>query len=320
MSIMIKKAIAAKIRQARRVAITSHVRPDADSIGSGLALMGMLRQLGKKVRFFNHDRAPYPINRLPGYDQIEHRQIAPDSFDTIILIEGGNEERTGQKCLGDYFCINIDHHQANLKDCDLNWVVPEAAAVGELIYELGRELKVRLDHDITFNLYAAILADTGSFKYSNTTHRSLQIAAELSRAGRFAPNEVSNLLFNSNPLEKIRMMTQVLATLELHLKNRVATMVFKREFLKKLKLRDIETEDIVAVARSIDRVQALLFFKEIADDHFRVSIRSRDDFSAQEVARHFQGGGHHHAAGFFFKGSFTRAKKEILAVVRRQLP
>jgi phosphoesterase RecJ-like protein len=315
-----KAEIAAAIGRARAIAISSHVRPDADSIGSGLALELMLRQLGKSTSFRNVDPAPHPVNRLPGYGGIAIRQIHPDPFDLVILLEGGSEERTGQQNLKNYSLINIDHHASSRSDAGLNWVVPEAAAVGELVYELGLQLQVNFSHDIAFNLYAAIASDTGSFKYSNTTARSLAIAADLATRGGFAPSQVSDLLFNTNSHEKIRMLNRVLSTLELDPDRRVAMIDFRRSFLEHSNLRDMETEDIIAIARSIDSVQVLLFFKEIEENYYRVSIRSRDNFSARQVAQAFQGGGHHHAAGFFFRGELAAAKREILALIRRQLP
>jgi len=315
-----KTQIAEKISRARTIAISSHVRPDADSIGSGLALNLMLRQMGKVTSYRNTDRAPHPVNRLPGYGDIAIRQIHPDPFDLVILLEGGSEERTGQKNLKEYFLINIDHHATSSTDAGINWVVPEVAAVGELVYELGLEMQVDFSHDIAFNLYAAIASDTGSFKYSNTTPASLAIASDLARRGGFAPCQVSNLLFNSNPHEKIQMLTRVLSTLELELDDRVAMIDFQRSFLDRFSLKDIETEDIIAIARSIDSVQVLLFFKQIDENYFRVSIRSRDNFSARQVAQVFQGGGHHHAAGFFYRGGLAAAKSEILALIRQQLP
>jgi phosphoesterase RecJ-like protein len=314
-----KAQIAEKISQARTIAISSHVRPDADSIGSGLALSLMLKQLGKDVHYRNVDHAPHPINQLPGYGDISFRQIHPDPFDLVILIEGGSEERTGQKNLKNYFSINIDHHVTSSDDANINWVVPEAAAVGELVYELGLELNMTFSRDIAFNLYAAIASDTGSFKYSNTTAASLAIASDLATRGGFPPCEVSNMLFNSNPYEKIQMLTKVLSTLELTLDERVAMIDFQRSFLEHLSLKDIETEDIIAIARSIKGVQVLLFFKEIADNYYRISIRSRDNFSARQIARVFNGGGHHHAAGFFYRGELAAAKKEILQLIRKQL-
>jgi len=314
-----KVQIAEKINQARTIAISSHVRPDADSIGSGLALSLMLKQLGKDTCYYNTDRAPHPINQLPGYGDIRLRQIHPDTFDLIILIEGGSEERTGQKNLKNYFTILIDHHATSSNDASINWVVPEAAAVGELIYELGLEMNVTFSRDIAFNLYAAIASDTGSFKYSNTTAASLKIASDLAARGGFFPYEVCNLLFNSNPLEKIRMLTKVLSTLELALDERVAMIDFQRSFLDHLTLKDIETEDVIAIARSIDSVQVLLFFKEIADNYYRISIRSRDNFSARQIAQGFNGGGHNHAAGFFYRGELAVAKKEIMQRIQKQL-
>ena len=314
-----KHRIAEKLLSCRRIAISSHVRPDADSIGSGLALALMLKELGKEVHYRNIDPAPHPLQQLPGYDMVEYRQVGPTPFDAVVLIEGATEERTGQKKLSSYFTINIDHHATSSHDAELNWVDPEAAAVGELIFELAGELGVEFTHDIAFNLYAAIASDTGSFRYSNTSYQSLAIAAELVLKGGFSPCDVGNLLFNSNPPEKIHMMTKVLSTLDFALDNRVAMIEFRRSFLAGMTLREIETEDIIAVARSVAGVQCLLFFKEIEDQLFRVSVRSRDHVSAQRIAQTFAGGGHHHAAGFFYHGDLERGKEEILTIIHQQI-
>lgn len=313
-----KKKISEAIHKAKRIAISSHIRPDADSIGSGLALYFMLRQLGKDVFYYNTDPAPYPLTQLPGYSVIQYRQLHPESFDMVILIEGGTEDRTGQAHIADYFTVNIDHHATSAYESNINWVAPDAAAVGELIYELGLELGITFTRDIGFNIYAAISSDSGSFKYSNTTYKSLHIASQLVKQCGFTPEEVSNLLFYSNHVEKVHMIQKVLATLELLLDSRVAVICFKQEFLDTLTLKDMETEDVVSLARSIRGVDVTLFFKEIDTDNFRVSIRSRGNISSQEVAKSFNGGGHDHAAGFFYAGTLENAKKDILAVIQRQ--
>ncbi len=314
-----KKKIAEMIRKSKDIAISSHVRPDADSLGSGLALYLMMEQMEKNVAYYNTDRAPFPLTNLPAYGVIKIGQIYPEPFDILILIEGGTEDRTGLDHIEKYFTINIDHHATSAFDSNLNWIVPEAAAVGELIYELGIELGVEFTRDIGFNLYAAISSDTGSFKYSNTTYKSLGIASELVKKCNFTPYEVSDLLFYSNYLEKVQMIQKVLSTLELRLNNKVAIIDFKRDFLTTLRLKDIETEDIISIARSIIGVEATLFFKEIEEDYYRVSIRSRDGVSSQEVARAFRGGGHDHAAGFFYRGNIEKAKREVLEVIIKQL-
>ena len=314
-----KKKVAELIRNSQRIAITCHVRPDADCIGSGLALFFMLKQLDKDVHFFNIDRSPFPLTELPGYDVIEFRQMYPESFDIVILIEGGTEDRTGMNHLDKYYTINIDHHATSSQCCDLNWIIPDASAAGELVYDLANELPIQWTKDIGFNLFAAISSDTGSFKYSNTTAKSLEIGSRLVKQCHFTPVEVSDLLFNSNHPEKVQMIQKVLSTLELLENKRVALIIFRRSFLTRLSLKDIETEDVISIARSILGVDVTLFFKEIEDNYFRVSIRSRGDICSQEVARAFNGGGLPHAAGFFFRGEIETAKKEILAVVKKQM-
>lgn len=314
-----KKKVAQVIRKANKIALSSHVRPDADSIGSGLALYLMLEQLGKEVSYHNTDKAPFPLTNLPAYEVIKFGQIYPEPFDILILIEGGTEDRTGLDHIEEYYTINIDHHATSAYDSNLNWVDPGVAAVGELVYELGLELGVKFTRDIGFNLYAAISSDTGSFRYSNTTHKSLGICSQLVENCNFSPYEVSDLLFYSNHLEKIKMIEKVLSTLELELDNKIAIIFFKREFLSTLSLKDIETEDIISVARSIIGVEVTLFFKEIEDNFFRISIRSRGCVSSQKVAKAFNGGGHDHAAGFFYKGKIKKARIEIINVIKEQL-
>ncbi|NIM10581.1 MAG: hypothetical protein GTO45_01195 [Candidatus Aminicenantes bacterium] len=314
-----RRMVADVIDKSERIAISSHIRPDADSIGSGLALYLILKQLKKDVHYYNIDRAPFPLTELPGFDAIEYQQIYPQSFDVVILVEGGTEERSGMSNLGDYFTINIDHHATSALCCDLNWVIPDASAAGELIYELALELGIQLTRDIGFNLFAAISSDTGSFKYSNTSARALRIAAQLVKKCHFTPVEVSDVLFYSNHIEKVRMIQRVLSTLELHLNQKVAMIDFRREFLRRLALKDIETEDVISIARSIRGVEVTLFFKEIGDNYYRISIRSRGEVSSQEVAKVFKGGGHTHAAGFFYRGNIEAAKLEILDVIREQL-
>ncbi len=319
MKISVKKQICEAIRKAGTIAISSHVRPDADSIGSGLALYAMLNQLKKRVVYINADDAPSPVNLLPGYEVIEIGQIYPRKFDLVILIEGSDEKRSGQKNLQNYFSVNIDHHATSALIASINWVEPDSAAVGEMIYQLGKCLKVDFDTQIAFNIYAAIVSDTGSFKYSNTSARSLRIAAEMVKAGKFKPFEVSDILFNSNPPEKIKMLTMVLSTMDLALNNRLLFIDFKRSFLKKFNLNEIETEDILTVARSIKDVKVVVFFKELEKNFFRVSIRSSGSFSSQKIALLYDGGGHDHAAGFFYRGSLENGKRDLISVINREL-
>lgn len=314
-----KREILRILEKADKICISSHVRPDADSIGSGLALYLMLKQIGKKVKYYNTDWAPFPTNQLPHYEYIEYKQIYPEKFDLLFLIEGGTEKRTGQKNLEEYFSINIDHHSTSSRNSNLNWIVPNASAVGELIFELGKALKIEFTEEIGFNLYAAIASDTGSFKYSNTSAKSLRIASELIEMCRFTPHDVSLLLFNSNRVEKIQVIIKVLQTLELKLNQQVSIIEYRRNFLNDFSLLEIDTEDIISIARSIIGIRVTIFIKEIGDKIYRISLRSKGDVSSQAIAMHFGGGGHDHAAGFYYEGDIKEAKNQILEILKKQL-
>lgn len=314
-----KREVARMIDMSRKICICSHLMPDADSIGSGLALMMMLRELGKEVRYYNQDPAPFPINQLPGYSRIEYRDIYPEPFDMVILIEGGDEKRTGQQNLVEYFTTNIDHHSTSCRDSNLNWIQSDASAVGELIFELAEEMNISLSRDMGFNLYAAIISDTGSFRYSNTTDRTLHIASQIVQKSGIVPYEVSRLLFSSNRLEKIQLIQRVLSTLQIMMDGKVAVIEYRRDFLPDFDLRSVDTEDIIFMARSILGIRVTLFFKEVDSEKYRVSIRSKDPVNAQWIARKFNGGGHDHAAGFYYEGNLANGKNRILREVAKQL-
>ena len=314
-----KKDIIKKILASENIAISSHVRPDPDCIGSGIALCLMLEQLGKKVSFRNSDMAVFPITEFPGFSRVECKQISPDPFDLIILLEGGSEDRHGQKGLSEYFTINIDHHETSSTISDMNWIDPEASAAGELIYELGIELDIEFTKEIGFNLYAAIASDTGSFKYSNTSCRALNTASRIVEKSGIEPHSVSDLIFNSNPAEKIILIKKILSTLKLQNNGEMAYIFCKRDFIESGNIDDYDTEDIISIVRSILGVRVVLFLKEIGDELFRASVRAKGDFSASDTAGHFNGGGHGHASGFFFNGSLEDAEKKITSVILEQL-
>ncbi len=314
-----KNEIAKKILKSENIAISAHMRPDADCIGSGIALCLMLEQLGKNVCFRNNDRPVFPLTEFPEFNRVDYKQISPDPFDLVILLEGGSEDRHGQKGLSDYFTINIDHHATSSTISDMNWIDPEASAAGELIYELGIELGVEFTKEIGFNLYAAIASDTGSFKYSNTSCRALNTASRIVEKSGIEPHLVSDLIFNSNPAEKIILIKKILSTLKYQNNGEMAYIFFKRDFIKSGNIDDYDTEDIVSIVRSILGVRVVLFLKEIGDELFRVSVRAKGDFSASDIAGHFNGGGHGHASGFFFNGSLEDAEREITSVILKQL-
>jgi phosphoesterase RecJ-like protein len=312
------RRIADKIRSCRRIAITSHLRPDGDSICTSLALALMAESLGEEACIINKDRTPSPFHGFPDADRIRIGQIAPQPFDAVILLECADVSRSGQDNLDGYFKINIDHHYSNTPYADINWIDPEAPAVGEMVLALAQMLPVGFTPIMANHLYCSIVSDTGSFQFSNTTGRALGACARLAELGA-SPIDVSERLYNNNPPEKIKLLGKVLTTLQLNARGNVAVISMFKDDLKALNLKEIDTEDITTLARSIKDVEIVLFFKEMDKDTFRVSLRSKGRANAARVAEQFGGGGHVHAAGFTAYGPYDRLIKEIPQMVEKLL-
>lgn len=310
--------IAQKIAESRRLVITSHLRPDGDSLCTSLALAFAAEQMGKEAAVINKDRTPVPFRNFPDSSKIRIGQIPPKIYDAVILLECADVSRSGQEEVGDYFKINIDHHYSNDYYAEINWVNPQASAVGEMALELCEKLPVTLTPQIANHLYCAIVSDTGSFQFSNTTAKSFEACAQLVHAGA-NPIQVSAALFHNYLPEKVRLLGQVLSTLEMNDDGSIAVISMFKQNLKSLNLSEIDSEDITTLARSIKGVSVVLFFKEMDTDVFRVSIRSKGDAHAAAIAEHFGGGGHAHAAGFTVFGPYERLIKDIPAAVENLL-
>ena len=152
-----------EIRKRQRFVIAAHLRPDGDAVGSQLAMAYALRHLGKEVRVVSRDPAPPPLNVFPGVLDIETTDRVDDPGDAVIVMESGDLLRTGVAGLERGFIINIDHHVGNTMFGAVNWFDVSAAACGEMIFDLVRELGVPLTYEIALHVYVAILTDTGSF-------------------------------------------------------------------------------------------------------------------------------------------------------------
>jgi phosphoesterase RecJ-like protein len=270
--------------------------------------------MGKTADYVITDPIPVPFNVFPECRRIRIGQIAPTGYDAVVLLECADVSRSGQTGLDGYYKINIDHHYSNSMYADINWVDAEAPAVAELVLDLCEAAGVAPTPRIADHLYCAIVSDTGSFQFSNTTARAFAACHKLVLAGA-RPIETSEALFHNNRPEKVILLGRVLSTLRLNPAGTIAQIGMFRKDLIELNLRDVDTEDITTLARSIMGVRVVLFFKEMESDVFRVSIRSKGSAHAAAIAEHFGGGGHAHAAGFTVYGPFDRVSAEVMSSV-----
>jgi phosphoesterase RecJ-like protein len=310
--------ISEKIKKSKNIAVTSHLRPDGDSVCTSIALYLMGKQLKKNISIFIKDPIPFPFNNFPGTEVVDKGQIDPKKFDSVILLECANVMRSGQKHIDACYKINIDHHHSNDFYADINWVNPDAAAVACMIYELGKKLNIDFNSNIATMLYSAIVSDTGSFQFSNTKANAFKTCYELVKHGA-VPHQVTEMIFNNNPPEKIKLLGKVLSTLRMTHHGKIASITMFSKFLDELKLKQIDTEDITTCARSIKDVKVVLFFKEIKKGVFRVSVRTKGKANAMKIAENFSGGGHRHAAGFTVSGNYKKLIKEVPSMVNRIL-
>jgi len=310
MSQKIKLRIARKVLDSQTIVITSHLRPDGDSIYTSLALAEMLELLGKKVQIVNHDPLPFPFFEFPETQRVRTGQIEPEDLDLIILLECADVSRSGQTKIDHLFKINIDHHYSYSSYAEINWIEPGASAVAEMVYGLLKPLQLKPTPKIAEFLYAAIFSDTGSFQFSNTTSRALYICHRLIDAGA-SPSAISEKLLNNNTPSKVKLLGRVLSTLTLNRRGNIATLVMFKKDLEEFGIKELDVEDITTIARSIKGVEMVIFFKEMAPGVFRISLRSKGQVNSARVAEHFGGGGHVHASGFTVSGEFENLLAEI---------
>ncbi len=304
------------IRQAihsrQRFLITSHARPDGDSIGSQLAMAFALDALGKTARIVNADPAPEHYQEFPGMDRIEiAAAVERPDVDAVIVMECSDLSRTGVAGLEGQFIINIDHHAGNRMYGAINWYDLSAAACGEMVFDVIRALGVPLTTEIATHIYLAILTDTGSFHHSNITPRTFDICRQCVDAG-VNPAVMARRVFDSNSFGKLKLIGALLDDMELVDDGRLAVMHLDDEMLQSTGSTHNDTEGLINLPLTAREIQAVVFFKIGDDEQVRVSMRSKYDVDVRQVAAAYGGGGHKNAAGFTASGRVTDVKDEII--------
>jgi bifunctional oligoribonuclease and PAP phosphatase NrnA len=297
----------------QRFVLTSHARPDGDSIGSQLALAFTLDSLGKQVRILNSDAAPEHYLDFPGMDRVEIVSAAPADLeaDAVIVMECSDLSRTGVSGLEPHFIINIDHHGGNRMYGALNWFDVSAAACGEMVFDIIRALNVPLTTDIATHIYLAILTDTGSFHHSNITPRTFDICRQTVEAG-VNPAAMARRVFDSNSFGKLKLIGALLDSMELIDRGRLAVLYLDDTMLEQCGCTHNDTEGVINLPLTAREIQAVVFFKVSSTGVVRVSMRSKYDVDVRLVANAFGGGGHKNAAGFTVDGPLDEVKPGII--------
>jgi phosphoesterase RecJ-like protein len=311
--------VAAYLSSGRKFLLTGHRNPDGDSLGSCLALAIALRNAGKEAQVVMRDQWASSYDPLPGIETVAVAEALPAgwpaSFDALIALECPDAERPGFPNLLAGTVLNVDHHPGNACYGALNLVDVKAAAAGEVVADLLDRLAWPITPEIATNIWVALVSDTGSFRYSNTTPKALALGARLVGAG-VRPGEVNEFLFEAMPLSALRLETLVLETLTLHDAGRVATVELPRRFFDASGARSADTENLVNRARGIGGVVAAALIRESDEaGEFRCSLRSKGTVDVRAVASRYSGGGHRNASGCRIRGSAESVREELVALL-----
>lgn len=286
----------------KNIAIFPHNFPDGDTLGSAIGILELLRVYQKKGVIVLNDSIPSNLMFLfEGIDpplSVEAAQKA--SWDLIICVDCGETKLFIDRL--EIFnqspkTIAIDHHKTHVPYADLLYLDEACSSTGEMVANLYLKNGVSFSQVAAKALYAAIVTDTGSFRYSNTAPSTFNVCGELLKSG-FDFNHVNVQLFQNKELEKIRLLNEVFNTLSLSFDNRLALVVLSKEMIEKLALSEYDTDGIVEFVRDIKGIEVVVFIRYIGNGEHKISMRSKYDIDVSAIANHFDGGGHTKAAGF----------------------
>lgn len=303
------------IESKQKFGITTHIKPDGDGVGSSLGLCWLLRSFGKSAEVIVNGEIPPAYRHLPGAAEIRDVESIDTQYDAIFVIECSDLERPGIKGLESEFTVNIDHHATSEHFGTINWIDSTASAVGEMIYNLCKAIGGRVTKEIAECVYMALVTDTGSFHFSNTTDRTLKVASELVKAG-VKPAEISEAVYNNYPWSRIELMRQVLGTVKRDESGRVAWMRQTLEMREVANAVDGDNNGFVNIPLAAREILAVVYMRETGPEQYRVSLRSKGDINVAKIAEKFGGGGHRNAAGLRIEGNWDEKERELVEAVR----
>ncbi len=303
------------IENKQNFAITTHIKPDGDGVGSSLGLCWLLRSLGKSAEVVVRGDIPLAYRSLPGAADIRDIESIDRDYDAIFVIECSDLHRPGIAGLGEQFTVNIDHHATSEHFGTVNWIDSTASAVGEMIFNLVKAIGGRVTREIAECVYMALVTDTGSFHFSNTTDRTLKVASELIKAGA-KPAEISEAVYNNYPWSRIELMRQVMSTVKRDESGKVASLRQTLKMREEAQAVDGDNNGFVNIPLAARDILACVYIREIGDNAYRVSLRSKGDINVARVAERWGGGGHRNAAGLRIEGDWDEKERELVEAVR----
>ncbi len=315
------------IDKSKNILITSHTKPDGDACGSGLALAEALTAMGKKVTSMLLSPLPqwyefiYSVQPFVLGENFVLDEKHVEEIDLVILVDVNSDTQLPK--FADYLKVYkgpvlvIDHHVTGDGLGDIELIDTTAAAAGMIVYDLFKHAGWSISDLAAQAIFVAIATDTGWFHFSNTSQKVHQYCAELISMG-VKPTQIYHDLYNNFTIERFRLLSAMLDTLELHMEGRLAVQYLLQEDFRKTGATYRDTENLIDECQRIGSVEVAALLVELNDGRFKCSLRSRGSIDVRSIAQKYGGGGHDMAAGFHLPGPIENAMKTVFSEIQEQ--
>lgn len=305
------KDIANKLIESDNIYILSHQSPDGDTLGSAFSLYYALKQLGKRAKILCTDEVPAKFEYFKA--EYEEMDFEPN---LIVTVDIAATQLLGKK-LEQYkgkIDICIDHHITNNIEAKMKYVDTSACATCEIMYQLLVQMEIKFTKLIANCVYTGICTDSGCFKFSNVTSKTLRVAADLLDFG-CDHADINRFLFDTKSLNRIEMEKYVLENIEFYCNNKVALIVISQKSLKETGIDQADIDGISAMPRQIEGVEIGITMREREDGGYKVSLRTNAPYDACAICSSLGGGGHLRAGGCLINTEINEAKERLLGKI-----
>ena len=300
--------------------VTSHVKPDGDSIGSMSAAGHILKSLGKKFVLYNESGLPEKYTWLDLPAKVQSRP--PDNaFEWILVLDSASPDRPGEYIadrINRVPTINIDHHPDNPDFGSINWVDPGFSSVGEMMSLVANQLDLELSGPLAQGIYLAIVSDTGFFSFGNTTPGVLELTAHMVRKG-LDPGQINPLITNQWSVGRIRLHGLALQRSEFVDNGRIGIICITKDMLKSTGTGPEDCEGLVNMLLKVSGVKVACTLREDEEGGVKISLRSAGEDDVSRIASHLGGGGHKNASGGIIDAPMPEAREMVITGARRYI-
>jgi len=306
--------------KSEKVLLASHIHPDGDAIGALLGLGLALEGISKDVVLYNESPIPAVYQFLPSIHRVKRDAGDISQYDTAVILDSSNLGRIGEiasRVSRGPVLINIDHHLTNTCFGDMQFIDPQASSSAEMVYRLIREMDIPINTGIAYAIYTGIMADTGSFRFSNTTAQAFEIAHEMVNCGA-DPYKVAHHVYETMSLNRIKLLNMLFDTIELSENGKMTVMTLTQKMLDATGTHIDDINGLIHYAKRIEHVRLAVMIFERGNggdkrrgSRYHVSLRTDGSVDAAAIAASFGGGGHRNAAGFDSRASLEDLKSTI---------